>query len=141
MADEGWSTWPLETGGILLGHTTDTDHVVTHMIGPGPKATHQRYTFTPDSDWQTDQVANAWEREPTVQYLGDWHTHPLGSPRFSTLDRKTAEAIAKYTDAQQPRPIMLVLALGANASTRLGAAQLEGGSLRRLHIRVHPNAN
>ncbi|GAA1150716.1 Mov34/MPN/PAD-1 family protein [Nocardioides aquiterrae] len=134
---EGWSKWPLETGGILLGKPGPDGHVVTDLIGPGPEGRHERYGFTPDSDWQAEQVAARWATDSNLHYLGDWHTHPGGSTRLSRLDRSTARDIAAYEEARQPNPFMLVLALGRDQTVRVGAARLINDRLRR--VVVHPH--
>jgi len=131
-----WRTWPLETGGILLGHASQVLANVTVAVGPGPEAQHSRYGFTPDADWQATQVAEAWSVDGSIEYLGDWHTHPGGTTRFSDLDRKAAVTISEAPAARQPRPIMLVLALGRNGQANLAAAYLVGGRLRAAKVVV-----
>ena len=126
----------METGGILLGRPTNTGATVDAVVGPGPDATHARHSFTPDSEWQAAQVALAWRQDPGLHYLGDWHTHPGGTTRFSALDHDTAKTIAAYTAARQPEPFMLVAALGHNASACLGCAQLHRGRLRHVTLKV-----
>lgn len=140
MLAEGWRTWPHETGGILLGHDHGTHTHVAAIIGPGPAATHARFRFAPDNDWQVEQVAAAWHRDPTLDYLGDWHTHPNGTTHLSGLDTETAQAIAAAPLARQPEPVMLVLALGADLSTRAAAARLRGHErLIPVSLHVHPS--
>ena len=134
---EGWSKWPMETGGILIGKPTPDGHLVTDLIGPGPEGKHERYGFVPNSEWQADQVANLWTADPALHYLGDWHTHPGGSTRLSSLDGTTARDIAAYEEARQPSPFMLVLALGRDHSVKAGAARLVKGRLRRAVVHVH----
>lgn len=133
---EGWSKWPLETGGILLGKPTPNGHIVTDLVGPGPDGRHERYGFVPDSEWQAEQVARLWATDPALHYLGDWHTHPDGSTRLSSLDRATARDIAAYEEARQPSPFMLVLALGGDQSVKVGAARLVKGRLRRAGVHI-----
>ena len=131
-----WRTWPYETGGILLGHASEGGATVTVVVGPGPEAKHARYGFTPDADWQAAQVAEAWKAQTSIEYLGDWHTHPGGTTRFSDLDRKAALTISEAPAARQPRPAMLVMALGADGHVGLAAAFLVGGRLRAAKVVV-----
>lgn len=133
---EGWLKWPLETGGVLLGKPGPGGSTVTDLIGPGPAGRHKRFGFAPDSDWQAQQVAAKWSTDPGLHYLGDWHTHPDGGTRLSRLDRSTAHDIAAYEDARQPRPFMLVLALGRDESVRLGATRLVNGRFRAVVVRA-----
>lgn len=131
-----WRAWPYETGGILLGHTSKTTTTVSVVIGPGPKAQHERHGFTPDADWQAAEVAKAWNLDRSVEYLGDWHTHPGGTTRFSDLDRQAAVTISRSAAARQPRPVLLVLALGSDGGTGAAAAFLVNGKLRPARISV-----
>lgn len=44
-----WS--PKETGGVFMVYWSSKDEaVITDLIGPGSKAVHFRYSFTPDVD-------------------------------------------------------------------------------------------
>lgn len=131
---EGWSKWPMETGGIILGRPTTDGHIVTDLIGPGPGAQHARYGFVPDSDWQAQQVADCWSVNPAITYLGDWHTHPGGTTRLSRLDRGTVRDIAAYEEARQPSPYMLVMAMGQDQSDKIGASRLQSGRFRRVGV-------
>lgn len=52
MVREAWRTWPIETGGVLLGSARGAGAQVGRLVGPGPAARHERRSFTPDEDWQ-----------------------------------------------------------------------------------------
>lgn len=139
LLTEAWARWPNETGGVLLGRPSDrADHgaVVLHVVGPGPNARHDRYGFEPDAEWQAAQVADLWAADPTLEYLGDWHTHPGGTTRFSELDQAAARTIASAPMARQPRPLMLVAALQKDVSIRVAAAVLLDGRLRPLRTEL-----
>lgn len=105
---------PQETGGILLGwRTSRTEVVVTHLVGPGPLAERTATSFKPDADWQQDRIDEVYEASGrTVAYLGDWHTHPKGTPVLSRTDLRTLRRIARHGDARMPQPVMAVLAGG-----------------------------
>lgn len=137
---DGWASWPMETGGLLLGRRTDQHGlgaVAVHVIGPGPKARHERYGFEPDATWQAEQVATAWSQDNTLEYLGDWHTHPGGTTRFSPLDHAAALTIAAAPLARQPNPIMVVAALQVDLSSRIAAGVLVYGRLRDMAVMIH----
>jgi integrative and conjugative element protein (TIGR02256 family) len=107
---------PLETGGVLLGfEDADDDRQiqVVDAVGPGPGGTHRRDRFEPDAAWQRDRIAAIYrDSGRVVTYLGDWHSHPLGSGRPSRLDRKTAARIARCAEARVPQPVILILSGG-----------------------------
>lgn len=106
--------FPLETGGMLLGYTADNQEVVlTHLIGPGPNARHNRYSFEPDADYQQLQLERLYHTyEGQFSYLGDWNTHPSGVAVLNTTDKQTLEKIAKTPSSQNNHPIMAILAGG-----------------------------
>lgn len=111
---EAQRAYPSETGGLLLGWSPQPAAVViSEVIGPGPRAGHHARTFTPDSAWQEEQLAQAYELAGRrLQYLGDWHTHPRGTVRLSGTDRATLRHIAEHPDARADYPVMAVLAGG-----------------------------
>lgn len=105
---ERWS--PKETGGVLMGYWSDRDVVLTDIIGPGPKAVHRRYSFTPDSKWQENEIARIYEESGRViTYLGDWHSHPYGTQELSIKDLVTLLRVAIHKPARAPKPIMGIL--------------------------------
>lgn len=136
MVREAFRHFPLETGGLLLGRVSSA-RVVTCVIGPGPRATHQRFSFDPDQRWQEDAVAEAWNADRDLEYLGDWHTHPNGRPRMSKLDIAALEAISASPEARASVPVMLILAVAGDGSIKPRAYELgERRRLRRLEVRI-----
>ena len=102
--------YPLETGGVLVGYVACNNEPVVHaVIGAGPNALHLGVRFEPDHAWQCEQLDDLFERSSGQWvYLGDWHTHPNGSPTMSWLDRRTLRRIAKHSEARIERPLMLI---------------------------------
>jgi len=115
LLSEADAAAPNETGGILLGYSAQDswDTVVTHAIGPGPKAVHALDRFAPDYDYQDAEVARIYEESNRqVSYLGDWHCHPKGCGRLSRTDKRTFRQIAECAAARVPEPVMLILTDG-----------------------------
>jgi len=110
LAKEADRAYPLETGGVLIGYFAENgEPVVFSIVGPGPNAVHRRQRFMPDHDWQCLQLDEAFEQSSgKLVYVGDWHTHPDGSPRMSWLDHRTLRVIARHSQAQVPHPLMLI---------------------------------
>ncbi len=124
MSAEGHRCHPYETGGMLLGWVNDdrNEVVVAMVLGPGPRAEHQRVRFRPDSDWQQRQLDDVYMRtDGWVTFVGDWHVHPAGGFGMSRRDRKTMGHTAVTPDARCPHPVMVLLALTDDDEYRLGA--------------------
>lgn len=122
MREYGRELFPLEDGGILLGWRSGDDRVVVDVRGPGPHALHGRHCFIPDHDWQVDQINKAFEASNgTVDYLGDWHSHPGGVAEMSDLDSATLLRITRRVSS----PLMLIIAgSGTEWSARCWRGQL-----------------
>lgn len=111
------ATWfPLEVGGILVGHVNGADAAVVDFIGPGPQASHEHTRFTPDHEFHRQEVARHYQDSAGRRtYLGDWHTHPNGPSSLSELDQQTLRTIAQEREARCSQPVMLLLAHGPEA--------------------------
>lgn len=125
MEELAIESYPLETGGLLLGYESDDAvPVVTAITGPGPKARHRRHSFLPDTDYQQALLEAHHNATLGVEsYLGDWHTHPDGCIALSRRDKKTLRNIAAAPGAYLKHPVMAILAPGKETWT-LGAFRL-----------------
>lgn len=113
MREEAMRTFPLESGGVLLGYWADEfqEVVITHATGPGSNAVHRRHSFVPDHEFQEAEVARIYQESGRISgYLGDWHSHPLGDVNLSRRDRRTLRRIAGHEEARAPVPVMAVVA-------------------------------
>lgn len=110
MVEEANRAYPMETGGVLVGYFAESGELVVFAnIGPGPNAVHLKNRFMPDHTWQCEQLEGLFQKSSgTWVYLGDWHTHPDSSPKMSRLDQRTLRSIAKYKQAENPQPLMLI---------------------------------
>lgn len=74
-----------ETGGRMLGfyswRGTDLHIDVKALIGPGPNARRSQTSFFQDGEYQ-EKVFRAVEKKyPTIEHLGNWHTHHVNALR------------------------------------------------------------
>ena len=113
MEAEARRHFPAESGGVLLGYRYPSRREpirVVCQIGPGPGARHRPHRFEPDGAWQDAEITRAYEESGrTLDYLGDWHSHPRAGGRPSALDRATARAIAECEEARSPQPLFVIL--------------------------------
>lgn len=102
--------FPKETGGLLMGFVSDSNFWITNIVGPGPKAKHESYSYTPDNDFHEDEMARIYHASGrTHTYLGDWHTHPNNGAYLSNRDKKTLKNISENELCRLPKPLMLIL--------------------------------
>jgi integrative and conjugative element protein (TIGR02256 family) len=101
---------PRETGGMLLGYSSESGHaVISDIIPGGTNAVRTRTRFEPNGLWQQAILDEIYLRSGRITtYLGDWHSHPTGVFRPSGRDRTTAKQIAKTRAARAPRPLTLI---------------------------------
>ena len=113
MRREAERHFPAESGGVLLGYADPADRKlieVQKQIGPGPRAVHKSHRFEPDGEWQARQIAAAYRNSGRIlTYLGDWHSHPRGGAKPSSIDRSTARKIATDRQARAPHPLIVIL--------------------------------
>jgi integrative and conjugative element protein (TIGR02256 family) len=105
--------FPNETGGLLMGHVQAGGAEITTVIGAGPDAVMTRCSFTPDRDWQYEQIdCLFYGTRGAVTYVGEWHSHPSRSISLSGLDRSLLREISETPAARCQTPLMGVLAGG-----------------------------
>lgn len=117
----------LETGGILLGHETDGVPRVTFAGDPGPKAVREPLRFSRDLDHAERLAERAWQELQAV-WLGEWHTHPGGSPVPSDIDMASYGRHLADPDLTFSRFVSLIVAL-PTADTDLSEALEEHDGL------------
>ena len=90
-----------ETGGRVIGHFAEEgDSVVIlarGVIEPGPNARRSRTSFFQDGDHQTEVFRRIEAEDPSIEHLGNWHTHHVnGYPTLSGGDRATYRRIVDH---------------------------------------------
>jgi integrative and conjugative element protein (TIGR02256 family) len=115
MVEQADRLFPKEVGGVLMGYRASAtrETVVTHVIGPGPRASCQQTRFIPDKRYQLDAIHTHYQESGRREtYLGDWHTHPRSGSDLSPIDARALSTIAKSKASNQPNPLMGILAGG-----------------------------
>ena len=90
-----------ETGGRMVGHfALERNTLVVRargVIEPGPNAKRTRTSFFQDGDYQTEVFRRIEAEDPTVEHLGNWHTHHVnGHPNLSGGDIATYRRIVNH---------------------------------------------
>jgi hypothetical protein len=69
----------------------------TGVIDPGPAARRTRTSFFQDGDYQTEVFRQLEAKDPSIEHLGNWHTHHVnGYPTLSTGDLATYRRIVNH---------------------------------------------
>lgn len=103
---ESRKKYPNETGGIIAGYRESGIVQIAFVTGPGPKAVHGRTSFLRDGEYCQKELDQIFEQtNGTVDYLGEWHSHPfnLGPSR---RDKDSLSEIAMDANYASPMPIM-----------------------------------
>lgn len=106
------NTFPLESGGALMGRRLDKiSWQIDHVIGPGPNAVHGLFCFAPDLLWQHERIAERfYETNGQSTYVGDWHSHPGASHgKLSQKDKNAIKTIIQAPEARCASPLMMIL--------------------------------
>lgn len=78
-----------EAGGILLGRLLNNsdDAIIDRITEPGPGDERRRFSFKRGLRRSQESVNAVWhETSGSVNYLGEWHTHPEEIPTPSRVD-------------------------------------------------------
>ncbi|MCO1575618.1 Mov34/MPN/PAD-1 family protein [Crossiella sp. SN42] len=86
------STDGSETGGILLGTAEPDAVIVRHAGRPGPDAIRQPDFFQRDLHHAQSFADRAYTLDRSI-WIGEWHTHLHTSPRPSSRDLATYQAL------------------------------------------------
>jgi len=114
-----------EAGGILLGHRRGRHLHVVDATVPQPDDSGSRFRFFRRKDSHLRIAHARWkEAAETIDYLGEWHTHPEARPIPSALDSTEWRKI--YQSRSGP---MIFMIIGWSSEIWLGVAagsQLQG---------------
>lgn len=100
-----------ECGGIILGSTTNDNRIIIRSI---PKATKDskssKYSCIRDKNIAQEIMNKTFEESNgKIIYVGEWHTHPVNSPTFSSQDRKMIEEQFKSNKICTDSLLMLII--------------------------------
>lgn len=129
-----------ETGGALFGN----EHTlyIASAAEPGPDAIHQPRYFLRDLEY-TQRAADRAYAMDRSQWIGEWHTHPLGPPNPSELDLNTYASHLMDPELRFERFIALIWSTTPpRVSAWLLARTAHGIELRKAVLSIQePNGN
>jgi len=123
---------PLETGGFLLGLRRGHHIEITDVTVQGPHDIAGPVSFERVDASHTRTALAAWEnRGQSTAIVGDWHSHPSGSPTPSGLDRKAWRTLASSLRAPA---VGLILAHGNELGMFITERRWPFAKVRRCNI-------
>jgi integrative and conjugative element protein (TIGR02256 family) len=95
-----------ETGGILMGLWRDPHMEITSSTSRGPSDKSHLYSFTRQDCGHQKHAEAAWSRSGgTVNFAGEWHSHPFGAAEPSSTDLKTWRGLVR----RSWRPMVFII--------------------------------
>ncbi len=98
-----------ETGGILIGVYSENHStaIISLVTGPPSDSASGFYWFKRGIKGLKQIIEKCWTNNS--YYLGEWHFHPMSSPKPSSQDIKQIREIAFSNQYNCPEPIMLII--------------------------------
>ncbi len=100
--------YPLETGGIHVGRRVYGYLVVPFTIGSGDKPERSPTLFSPDFVTQQEMLDRLY-KEYSVNYMGEFHLHPMKLSRLSGIDKLAIHRIMTNPDYNIEEAIFTVV--------------------------------
>ena len=116
-----------EAGGLLLGHRKGDAIELTQLTFPTrwDRATSTR--FERSALGHRIAALRAWKQSSgSVDWIGEWHTHPFGSPNPSFIDQTSWRKIARHAK----RPMAFII--GGKCSVFIGVQELSSHRVIKL---------
>ena len=120
MILESRAHYPKEFGGILIGRYSDdlNTAIITDIIIPA-EYDNSRSHFVRGNEGIEERLNAEFNKNPSIIYLGEWHTHPNSSPNPSQIDIRTLIALSEANTVLIENPIMLIIGLTMTQSNHI----------------------
>lgn len=134
------STWPNETGGVLVGRYNESlDLALVTQLPEAPTDSQSgRSTFSRGVRGLRELFTTLWEADAGLReyYLGEWHFHPGQGPTPSRVDDERMHRIGRNPRYRCPEPVLLIVGGDADLGWSIGAYVYPlGGRSERLVLR------
>jgi integrative and conjugative element protein (TIGR02256 family) len=101
--------WQTEAGGILLGRRRGNHIEVVEATEPTRLDRRAPYLWEREVSGHAQAATGAWRLAAgTVDYVGEWHTHPQRVPTPSSLDRREWHKLAQA----RPKTSLVAVVVG-----------------------------
>jgi len=98
-----------EVGGILLGKRSKDDFIVTNIVFNFSRESLKRNKYIRNILNLTEIISELIkDSNYEIDYIGEWHTHPNMSTKFSSIDKKA------MVELNEDFPELILLIKGKN---------------------------
>jgi integrative and conjugative element protein (TIGR02256 family) len=97
---------PNETGGVLIGTTTEALVRILEATPPPRDSTATPTSFNRGTRGVVKLLATRWRRGQ--YYVGEWHAHPNADPKPSGRDLMSLDEVARDGSLQFACPVLVV---------------------------------
>jgi len=110
MKSECTSSCTNETGGILIGYYSSnlSKAIITHVTTPTYDSKKNRNSFLRGVIGLKNRLEYYWNIKSEF-YIGEWHFHPVASPKPSQIDIDQMKMLSKNRELNCPEPILIIL--------------------------------
>jgi integrative and conjugative element protein (TIGR02256 family) len=116
-----------EQGGLLLGYRKESALQITSYTLPQKWDYATPFLFKRNTRGHKKLAHDEWRRSgKTVDWLGEWHTHPGGTATPSITDRRSWQRLVRHT--KKPMTFLIF----SDHEMYAGLQQLVPASLRQL---------
>jgi integrative and conjugative element protein (TIGR02256 family) len=112
---EGLRHYPNEFGGLLIGKYSDNFKtcVIETTVLP-IKYKSSRYSFERGRDGLKKMLKVFYNSEPSLIYVGEWHTHTDNTSTPSDIDKLAMRKIEEHLDIGISSPLLIIIGLDKN---------------------------
>jgi integrative and conjugative element protein (TIGR02256 family) len=108
-----------EAGGILLGRYRGPHVEILRCTTPMPEDRRTRFGFVRQDKGHQQVAVKEWlESGGSINFVGEWHTHPERHPTPSWVDRRSWRA---QMGKHKPNPMVFVIAGSAATYCEIGS--------------------
>ncbi|QIH37005.1 hypothetical protein G6053_07975 [Sphingobacterium sp. DR205] len=112
LARYGLDQYPKEFGGVLVGYYSDdkrTANIIDSILPIDFKSTET--TFERGVAGLKEALEDYYHQNPSLVYIGEWHTHPNVAPVPSYTDYNAMRVIVTADSVSIDNPVMIIIGL------------------------------
>jgi integrative and conjugative element protein (TIGR02256 family) len=113
----GRNHYPKEFGGVLVGYYSEDKRDVNIIDSILPiDFTSSKTTFERGVEGLTEALEKYYNHNPSLVYIGEWHTHPNVDPVPSCTDYNAMREIVAASSVCIDNPVMIIIGLTENSA-------------------------